>query len=139
MRLDPLTPGQVIDHWEQLQGFVLQMERRFPDDWNVPHFVAQVEQKLLKAWIAHDEGKTYALVGTELRLKPSGRLFLMVTFAAGKEHEKWTKGGMATLEEYAREQGCSTVEVYGRSGWAKELTGFRKLQIDILRKELASG
>jgi hypothetical protein len=139
MRLDPLTPGEVIDQWPHIMGFVLQMERRFPDDWNVPHFIAQVEQKLLKAWIAHDDGQTYALVGTELRLKPSGRLFLMVTFAAGKEHNRWTKGGMATLEEYAREQGCSTVEVYGRSGWRAALPDYQRLQIDILRKELGSG
>jgi hypothetical protein len=140
MRLDRLTPQQVQDHWPKLVGYCLQMERRFPDDWPVAEFVRQVEAGELVPWLAYDEetNKHYALVGTTLKLKASGRLFLTVPFAAGTEHHLWTPTGMPVLEEFARQRNAVAVDVYGRAGWGRQLgpLGFRALAMAQFRKEL---
>lgn len=142
MRLDRLTPQQVQEYWPQLVGYVLQMERRFPDDWPVAEFVRQVEAGELVPWLAYDEEakKHYALVGTTLRLKASGRLFLTVPFASGNHHELWTMVGMAALEDFARGKGAVLVDVYGRAGWGRQLSplGFRALAMAQFRKELSN-
>jgi hypothetical protein len=136
MRLDPLTPGQVIDHWDQLQGFALQMERRYPDDWPVHYFLAQIDSGEMQAWIAHEDGLTYALVGTSLVIKPSGRRFMWIRYASGKEQNRWRRVLVERIEELAREKNCDVLDASGRDGWVPGLPDFKVISGRLLRKEL---
>jgi hypothetical protein len=139
VRLDPLTPGQVIDHWDRLIGFVLQMERRFPDDWPVREFVRQVDSGEMSPWLAYepDNGKAFAIVGTAIRVKPTGRRFLSIVYASGIEHRQWLRMMIARVEEHAREKECEFIEVFGRSGWAKQLFDFAIVEsMGLFHKEL---
>lgn len=79
-------------------------------------------------WVAWaPEGKILCGVITRLARRRSG-LHCEVEAAGGIEVGRWIRS-MATIEEYAKAEGCSKVTVQGRPGWAKLLQKYRRSQI----------
>ena len=54
---------------------------------------------------------------------PSSRR-LAILFCGGRQMRRWLTPGLAAIEEWAREQGCDGIEIFGRKGWARAL-GYR--------------
>jgi hypothetical protein len=79
-------------------------------------------------WIAWgEEAKILCAVVTRLAKMRSG-LYCEVVAAGGAEVERWIHG-IATIEEWAKTEGCSRVTVQGRPGWAKLLPRYRRSQV----------
>lgn len=58
-----------------------------------------------------------------------------VQLAGGKMQKDNLTRGQALIEQYAYDMGCSEVEVYGRSGWAKLLVQFGYEQAYVVMKK----
>lgn len=71
---------------------------------------------------------------TELCDYPRKRTCI-VRMLGGKSLPQEWRGYLSLVEEWAREQGCSAMEVFGRKGWARKLDGYDLQQV-VLRKEL---
>jgi hypothetical protein len=58
----------------------------------------------------------------------------VLTACGGADMRRWLPL-LATIESYARDEGCACVRIYGRKGWARVLDGYETQHV-ILRKEL---
>jgi hypothetical protein len=57
-----------------------------------------------------------------------------LTACAGNERDRWLPL-MEKIEQYAIDEGCSSMRIYGRKGWERVLTGYRAEHV-ILEKRL---
>lgn len=64
---------------------------------------------------------------------PSGLRAARILVAGGRDHTTWFDK-LGALEQWARDQGCTVLEAWGRPGWEKALTkanGWRKTGIEM--------
>lgn len=69
-------------------------------------------------WIAWD-GEILAAATTHL-----SRNVCVLTACAGYDRERWLPL-FARIEQYAKDEGCSRIRIFGRRGWERVLDGYR--------------
>jgi hypothetical protein len=74
--------------------------------------------KQQQLWIAYDSNEVYGFVVTEVISYPRLKVLIM-HFTAGKKLLKWKDLMLSDLQDFAKSNGCKTIESYGRPGWAK--------------------
>lgn len=88
-------------------------------------------------WLAVEgEGSTVAILAaasTRLQRTHAGKV-CVITACAGTDMPRWL-GLIARIEEFARNEGCNCVRIYGRKGWLRALDGYEQRHV-ILDKEL---
>jgi hypothetical protein len=77
-------------------------------------------------WICEVGGDVAAAVATEIKQYPRRRI-LEIMFTGGGNMQSWLPMLVETLDEHARQAGCSHIATAGRPGWTRawggELTG----------------
>ena len=68
-------------------------------------------------WIAFDDSIKGAVI-TEIIQYPRMRTLVM-HFTGGKELQSWKYPMLNTLQRYAKDKGCDSIESYGRRGWER--------------------
>lgn len=83
-------------------------------------------------WLAWD-GKEIMAAATTHLVKPHDKVCIL-TACAGYDRERWLPL-FARIEQYAKDEGCSSMRIYGRKGWKRVLDGYRVKHV-ILEKTL---
>lgn len=76
----------------------------------------------------------YAAACTNLRKTNSGKV-VTISLIGGRDIDVWLPEALAEFEALARKNGCVKIEVEGRRGWERYLTGFKTVRI-IMEKAL---
>ena len=88
-------------------------------------------------WLAVEgEGSRIAILAaasTSLQQTDAGKV-CVITACAGKGMPRWLSL-IGRIEEFARNEGCHCVRIYGRKGWLRTLDGYGQRHV-ILDKEL---
>lgn len=91
-------------------------------------------------WLAvAGEGSRIAILAaasTRLQQTDTGKV-CVITACAGKDMPRWL-GLIRQIEEFANNEGCNCVRIYGRKGWLRVLDGYGQRQV-ILEKEFDNG
>lgn len=85
-----------------------------------------------RLWLCFD-GQCVAAVVTEFCNYPQLRTCI-VRMLGGRLPPDWNDH-LNKIHVWAKEQGCSAMEVFGREGWARKLDGYELQQV-VMRKEL---
>lgn len=86
-------------------------------------------------WVAWgDEQRVLCAVLTRIVQLRSGRA-LQVTGCGGEQVERWSDL-ITTLESFAKDEGCTKIQVSGRPGWARlyRNSGYRATRVVIERE-----
>ena len=75
-----------------------------------------------------------AAASTRLQRTDAGKV-CVITACAGKDMPRWLNL-ISRIEEFARNEGCHCVRIYGRKGWLRALDGYEQRHT-ILDKELS--
>lgn len=89
----------------------------------------------LVLWIIFKGGPFGALV-TQVYTWPSGLKVARLLLAGGKDHMDWFDD-FPVVERWAKEQGCTLIEAWGRPGWERSLSkerGWRRTGIEMEKK-----
>lgn len=127
MNVLSLTPQQVGEAWGVVEEHARALAARFPDDWPVAELIRRVVAGETVLWLvwSEDDRSAYGILGTEVRVKASGKRVLCVVCAAGRDHERWVAVAEAKLTDHARLNECAEFHVDGRAGWARSLPGWQ--------------
>ena len=88
----------------------------------------------MQIWVI-SRGKWVLGVGvTEIRNYPSGARVAWIFALAGESFDLWAHH-LETVRSWAKAQGCKSVAVNGRKGWARKLNGWRELSV-VLESDL---
>jgi len=83
-------------------------------------------------WLAWDGSEIVAVATTQIT-KPLSKVCTL-TACAGHGRERWLPL-FGQIEQYATDEGCSSMRIFGRKGWERVLTGYTSKHV-ILEKPL---
>lgn len=110
--------------WPMVQEFIETACQTTRGRWTPESIFDGLTDRRLQLWVAIQDtssGKCRitACAVTEINNYP-GKKVCTVMFGCGDGRENW-QHHMATIEAWAREQGCNAIEAVARKGWAKLL------------------
>ncbi len=85
-------------------------------------------------WLAWNGSKIEGVASTALE-KANDKLACTIVACGGNGSERWL-GLISSIEQYAKNEGCSSMRIIGRKGWARVLDGYKTKNI-ILEKALS--
>ena len=84
-------------------------------------------------WIAWNGRAVEAVAATILINSEAGKVCI-ITVCGGNDMRRWLPL-IDRIEDYAKNEGCTRVRIYGRKGWLRVLNGYEQKHI-IMDKEL---
>lgn len=126
MRICAIPPGAVDAVWPDALPY---LARALADD--LGHFTADDVKALLQArrqqlWLLEDGGKCTGAVVTEVAIWPRCKVARIVLAAADDGYRNEWLPLRPVIEDWARAEGCTVMEVYGRPGWERVLPQARR-------------
>lgn len=93
---------------------------------------AEMERSILAGekllWVAADEATLWAAVITGLHIQQDHK-FCMIWAAGGHERERWHSIMKVAIEKFAKDEGCKTIRISGRRGWAREFPEYKLISV----------
>lgn len=127
-----VRPDQARDYWPHIQPHI---ERALEYGWNTSDEVlALIEVAQAQCWLAVDEGKVLGAWVTRIEQSERGR-FCLLWLAGGERLHEWLHLVGEHTEPWAKENGCTQMQMVGRKGWVKRLPDYKWTSI-VLRKDL---
>ena len=83
-------------------------------------------------WYAHEEDTVYGIVTTQIKQYPQIKV-IVGHLVGGTDINKWVHL-MSTIEDYAKEQGCTDVELQARKGWLKVMPEYTAERLILTKK-----
>jgi hypothetical protein len=97
---------------------------------------ADVERDVLAGaallWLAWDGRAIAAAAVTELVAIDIGKVCVIVA-CGGRQMRRWLPL-IATIEDYARAEGCTRIRFFGRMGWVRVLPHYRMSRVILERR-----
>lgn len=122
-----ICPDRVSEFWP----FAKWLIKAAIDRTNLSDF-ADIERQVLAGeqllWLAWSD-KIEAAATTHL-----ARNVCTLTACSGRDRKRWLNL-FEKIEQYAKNEGCSAMRIYGRRGWERVLDGYRVEHV-VLEKEL---
>lgn len=130
-----ITPASLTVYWPQIKPHI----ERFCDETrlvSVGEIMTDVMDRTKQLWGVQAGEKTVGFLLTEISDRQKGRTMCVWGAAGTAEDVEHLAPIYTTLETWAREIGCTVVEVRGRKGWSRVLPGFKETGV-LLEKVLA--
>lgn len=132
MNLVAVPPGRAAEAWPLAEKYILDVEIKtgLVESTEVRKLVMGGEATM---WLAAD-GTTVVGAGvTRLVKDRCGKVCEI--FAWGADDQSKCAPLLKTIEKFARKEGCASVRLMGRRGWARLLSDYRLTAV-VLEKEL---
>lgn len=106
--------------WPQIENYLKGAADYTYGRFTVDDIKNSLMGKTQQLWVAMDDtdNKVYGAVVTEIMIYPQMHTLIM-HFTGGVELPKWKPDMLKLLQRFAKENGCSVIESYGRMGWSK--------------------
>jgi hypothetical protein len=126
---------RLAEAWPLVAPFIRRAAER-DDRSDVSRIAQDLHDGSALLWLAWDGKSICAAAVTQLNIA-NGRKFCTITACGGRGHKRWLSL-ISALERFAIEEGCTSVRINGRRGWARVLPDYRLHSI-VLEKELHHG
>lgn len=120
-----VDPAHVAKIWPMVTHLIREAMERGGGDYTEVEAATLSGEKLL--WLAVDEQAIWAAAVTGLHVEKAHK-FCCIWACGGKERTRWLDME-SLIEKYAKDEGCQSMRIYGRRGWAKEFPDYKLKQI----------
>jgi hypothetical protein len=131
MQLICVDPARVSEFWPYARDLI----RAAIEHTKLSDF-ASIETDVLSGdqllWLAFD-GKSILAAATTHLTKPNNKVCTL-TACAGSDRRRWLPL-LGKIEQYAKDEGCVTLRIFGRIGWKRVLKNYKMTHI-ILENDL---
>ena len=82
-------------------------------------------------WLALDDSNIIGCATVKVQLYPTGLMTLSYEYLAGEDVRRWMRQAQEVMISYAKEYGCTKIEIIGRQGWKPllEQLGWRQTNV----------
>lgn len=126
-----VDPVQVHKVWPLVTQFIEDAMRKGRGDFEAIQRDVLAGEKYL--WIAADESALWAAAITGLHIEKDEK-FCCIWACGGRERDRWLSL-KSNIEQFAKDEGCQYVRIYGRKGWNRALPDYELMQT-VLEKRL---
>lgn len=124
-----LTPPQVLEYWPTLEPHISKSLAVGVGELTAFDICNQALNGLVQIWVTLDSNNTLGCVTVTRTLQhPSSKHLQIVCLTAVNHTVKQMADQFHTLEAYAKQQGCQSLQVWGRKGWQRKLRAFRSIE-----------
>ncbi len=132
MNLICVDPKRVHEVWEKAEPMLrAAILRTGLSSWQDIEYDILYGDALL--WLVMDGERIDAAGSTSLQDVDAGRV-CVITACGGSNLSNWLPL-LSKIEQYARDEKCLCVRIYGRKGWSRALDGYHESNV-VLDKEL---
>lgn len=124
------TSDQIPHVWEKVKGHIQRALDR-GSNYSLHDIRMGLCTAQMQLWCSKNGAEIEAAVVTTIQNKGHLRWCLILT-AGGKNMEEWIQW-LPTMEDFARDNGCDEMRIYGRYGWAK-MTGYDVIYTKMTRQ-----
>lgn len=118
-----VPPDRVAQIWSSICGPLRKACERGSDVGSFGDLAHDVLNGNALVWLAFDD-KPIGVGVTRIEMRGSNRICMILAYASlGKGDWLHLVG---TIEQYARDEGCTAVRLCGRKGWKRVLQGYRE-------------
>lgn len=133
-RYDPAQAPPLAEIWPFVGGLAETIAETSRGKVSAEHIRGFVERGEMQLWLVlGDRDEALALVVTEIKTFPMAKV-CVVHGLAGHERGRWMHH-LGDIEGWARELGCTRMEVRGRKGMARVLPDYKMTSV-FLEKDL---
>mgnify|MGYP003134367433 CR=1 FL=1 len=129
-----IVPVSEVDAiWDNIKHEVARTNDKVFNDEDVKLFI---NEGIYTLWLII-ENKTNDIIAnftTEYVFYPRDKICRIVTMSGNRMND-WVNETLSMIENWAKEQGCSYMDSYGRKGWKKFLKDYSEHSI-LFRKQL---
>lgn len=97
---------------------------RSNDELNEGALASEIANGNIQFWVVTDGERVAAVIGTSLDTVATGKKKATIRFCSGHHSEKWLHL-LDEIEAWAAFEGCSSIRMIARKGWAKKLPEYR--------------
>ena len=117
MKASIVLPEDYDNFWHLIQEYMEGAAKYTYGRFTVDDILEGLKTKDQQLWVAYDD-KVYGAVVTEIAEYPQMKSLVM-HFTGGIELPKWKDEMLTLLRRFAKDQGCKTIESFGRTGWKR--------------------
>ncbi len=116
-----VAPDYVDQIWPHVAGFINQALARGNAEQPIEYTYLQLKRQAALLWVVWD-GKTILAAAVTEIVNPVGtdKRHCMITACGGQSLKLWLKF-LDRIEQYARDENCEKLRIYGRPGWLRIL------------------
>jgi hypothetical protein len=121
-----IDPARIHEVWPHVRPLLEKACRRTGLN-ALADFEADILAGRSVVWIAWNGNAIEAAAATVLINSDIGKV-CVITLCAGRKMSRWLNL-IHRIEDYARDEGCACVRIFGRKGWLRLLEGFEARHI----------
>ena len=132
-----LIPTEKIPEiWDLIEPYVQEFSESKSSRTTVENLKNLFYSGKLRCWVVwlEEEQKIQAVVGVTVKQAENGEKIASIAMAQGYRRKDWIDI-VKDIEEWARNEGCSVVQLSGRKGWARDLEDY-KIRLYLMEKPL---
>ena len=119
MKVVPVEPIAVELFWDKIEPLVKKSVNYSGGRHTVDTTKYLLEKGMMQLFIVFKSVKDIeAIIITQKAIYPA-KTILTIVLCGGRNMSKWAGEAIETTMKYAKENGCTGVEVMGRPGWRK--------------------
>lgn len=117
-------PANLVDRfWPLCEAYIKRALDHTLGEYSPQNIREYCKDRVLQLWLVSEGDRIVAAVTTEIINYPNRKHCRVVTLGGSKAVE-WTELLVATLSEWAKEQGCEVLEANVRKGFVPVLAGY---------------
>jgi len=135
-----VVPISVLDVvWPKASEMLAKAVKTTHPRYNVNSIRAELDRGVLALWLVFDDTAPVAAFTTRIADYPESR-GLCMDWIGGARMAEWLPLAQPLMEQYARDNGCTHLEGYGRKAWGRWLQKYNwKPEYIAYRMELTDG
>lgn len=119
MKVVPVEPIGVELFWNKIKPLVKKATDYSGGRHTVDTTKYLCETGMMNLWLVFKDVKNIEAIITTQKVIYPARTMMSVVLCGGKNMNKWARLAINTVNDYAKKEKCSGVEVMGRPGWRK--------------------
>lgn len=130
--LVPVPSQQVPEIWPEVQPLVNCALAHGGGRYEADDFLQALTRREMQLWLARAGDRLIGAVVTELRSYPRQRRCRYLLLA-GEDFDRW-QHLQQDIEDWARANACTAMEMCGRRGWERKLSGWRATHVEMSKE-----
>jgi hypothetical protein len=124
-----LTPPQVLEYWPKLEPSIVKALAVGVGEMTSFDVCSQAINGFMQIWVTLDSHNDLGCVTVTRTIQHPGSKHLQIVCLTAVNHSvNQMADQFHTLETYAKQNGCQSLQVWGRKGWQRKLRAFRSIK-----------
>ena len=125
-----VAPEDIDTIWDDVEGLI---KKASDDLLNYIDIYKLLREGTFLLWIITDDNNAIVTAMTLMFQKYPRDTSLRIVTCGGEKMKEWLNEFLEKIEVFAKDRGCSYIDIDGRSGWSKVLKDY-KVEYYTLRK-----